>query len=197
MKRTLLWIAASAIAITAPLAAAPMSFYAVLNGPSESPANASLGTGLTQVIIDPTAHTLAVWLAFSNLTGTTTASHIHVITTPGAATGGVATTTPTFAGFPLGVTGGGYSNVLDTTLASSFNPSFVTLSGGLSQAEAALFAGITGGNAYLNIHSSVYPGGEIRGFLVPVPEPASGILLASGIAGLLYWRKKRASAIVV
>jgi hypothetical protein len=42
----------------------------------------------------------------------------------------VATTLPTFAGFPLGVTSGTYINTLDLTLASSYNPAFVTANGG-------------------------------------------------------------------
>ena len=64
---------------------------------------------------------------------------------------------------------------LSTTAASSF----VTANGGTpTTAEVALFSGITTGRAYLNIHSSVFGGGEIRGFLLPIPEPATlGILV--------------------
>jgi hypothetical protein len=69
-------------------------------------------------------------VSFSGLLGTTTASHIHCCTpTPLSGTAGVATTTPTFAGFPLGVTSGTYMNTLDLTLASSYNPAFVTANG--------------------------------------------------------------------
>ena len=167
-----------------PVYATTFSYSVFLDGLSESPANASPGTGTASVIYDDTAHTLFIDLVFSGLVGTTTASHIHAATaTPGAGTAGVATTTPTFAGFPLGVTSGSYVNTLNLTLASSYNPAYITANGGTTAtAEAALAAAIASGRAYLNVHSSVFGGGEIRGFLVPVPEPGTFALL--GLGGL-------------
>jgi CHRD domain-containing protein/PEP-CTERM motif-containing protein len=158
---------------------------ASLSGPAESPPNASPGTGSAIVTIDTVAQTLRVQVTFSGLTGTTTASHIHSATAvPFVGTAGVATTTPTFAGFPLGVTSGTYDNTLDLTLASSYNPAFVAANGGTTTtAAAALIAGILDGRAYLNVHSTTFPGGEIRGFLA-TPEPATMFLLGTGLAGV-------------
>src|SRR6476646_10235573 len=92
--------------VLAQRASATVTVYqANMDGPSESPANNSPGTGFTQVTYDSVAHSLAVHVVFQGLSGNTTASHIHSATTVAfAGTAGVATTTPTFAGFPLGVT---------------------------------------------------------------------------------------------
>ena len=154
--------------------AAILTYVANLDGASESPPNASPGTGAAQVDYDNVAHTLHVHATFSGLLGNTTASHIHAPTaSPGTGTAGVATTTPTFAGFPLGVMSGTYDNTLDLTLATSYNPSYVTANGGTpATAEAALTAAIAAGKAYFNIHTQSFGGGEIRGFLVEAPTPA-------------------------
>ncbi len=171
------------------------SYEVFMSGPDESPPNASPGTGFGMVDYNDVAHTLAVSASFSGLLGTTTASHIHAATpAPGVLTAGVATTTPTFAGFPLGVTSGTYSNILDLTQSSSWNPAYVSASGGTNAlAEAALFAAMDAGEAYWNIHTTVVPGGEIRGFLISVPEPASCCLLAFGAVALGGVARRRRS----
>ena len=178
-------VAASALTLCATAShAAILPFFAILNGPSESPANASPGTGFATVTLDTVANTLTLNVSFSGLTGTTSASHIHAATTTAfTGTAGVATTTPTFAGFPLGVTSGTYSNTLDMTQASSYNPAFVTANGGTTAtAQAALFAAIQANKSYLNIHTTTFPGGEIRGFITAAPEP--GTLSLMGGLGL-------------
>lgn len=166
-------------------------YEASLDGPSEKPPVASPATGFTTVSYNDVAHTLRVEVTFSGLLGGTTAAHIHCCVLP-PDTVGVATTTPTFPLFPTGATSGSYDSTFDLTLASSFNPTFVTNSGGTpAGAEAALAAGLAAGEAYLNIHTSAFPAGEIRGFLQPVaiPEPATALLLGGGL--LLSLRKRQ------
>jgi hypothetical protein len=55
-------------------------YVANLNGPSESPPNASPGTASAEVDFDIGAHTMRVQATFSGLLGTTTAAHIHAAT---------------------------------------------------------------------------------------------------------------------
>jgi hypothetical protein len=181
--------ALAALALMACAPPAPAAFYtATLTGMNESPPNTSPGTGTALVEFDPAIHLLHVQIAFSGLEGTTTASHIHAATAvPGVGNAGVATQTPTFLNFPLGVTSGSYDMTFDTSMASTYNPAFVTANGAsVPAAEAALGASLAAGTAYLNIHTTMFPGGEIRGFLEPVttttPAPAGLVLALAGVA---------------
>jgi hypothetical protein len=182
--------------LAVPQARAASIYVATLDGPSESPPNASPGTGFATITLDTVLHSMRVEVTFSGLLGTTTASHIHAATpVPGTGVAPVATQVPTFTGFPLGVTSGTYDHTFDTSLPSTWNPAYVTANGGTALgAEAALAAALAAGKAYLNIHTSVVPGGEIRGFLSPIPEPSS---LAMGMTatllglGLASFRRRR------
>ena len=129
--------------------AAPISYFADLNGLNEAQPNGSPGTGTAEVDFDLEAHSMRVQVTFSDLVGTTTASHIHAPTDmPGTGTAMVATQIPTFVDFPLGVTSGTYDHTFDTSQGSTYNPDFVTAHGGTAAgAEAALAASLAEGTA--------------------------------------------------
>ena len=173
-------------AVAMPAAAHEAVYTTSLNGPSEAPPNTSPGIGMATITIDFDLVTMRVQESFSGLSGDVAAAHIHCCTAiPETGTAGVATVTPTFTGFPSGVTAGTYDHTFDMTVASSYNPAFVTANGGnISGAFNTLVAGLAAGTAYSNIHTDVYPGGEIRGFLhaAPIPEPETYAMLLAGLA---------------
>lgn len=165
-----------------------------LDGPSEFPPNAVPGTGTARVEYDDEAHSMRVIASFQDLTGTTTAAHIHapIPDPPSNPTAGVATQLPSFSGFPIGVTSGAMDTMFDLTLASSWNPSYVTNNGGSpATAEVAFFTAMNDGRAYFNIHSNFDTSGEIRGFFALIPEPISLVLLVTGVATIGAWRRFR------
>ena len=41
------------------------------------------------------------------------------------------------------------------------------------------------GYLYMNVHTSVFPGGEIRGQLLSVPEPSTAALLGLGLGAVV------------
>jgi hypothetical protein len=151
----------------------------------------SSGFGSASVIYDSDAHTLVVNFDWNNLTGTTTVAHIHCCVDP-PGTVGVATYPGTFPGFPQGTTSGTYSSPtpIDLTLESSYTVNFLNNFGGgtAAGAELALINNMFAGRAYLNVHSSFAPGGEIRDFLAPVPEPGTTALFAVPFALLVARR---------
>jgi hypothetical protein len=172
-------------------------YFSNLSGSNESPPNVSAGTGYA--VIDIAGTDMRIQASFGGLTGTTTAAHIHAPTAvAGTGTVGVATTTPSFPGFPLGVTSGTMDQTYDMTFASNYNGSFITAYGGTpTSAFEALKAAFNEGKAYFNIHSSSSPGGEIRGFplvcntVIDLNQPAilgatyqaSNSINATGIIG--------------
>ena len=164
------------IALLSPNATASTILIANLAGTNEFPPNASPGTGLGTFTLSADQSTLDVLLFFSGLVALDTAAHIHCCAPPGVN----AAVRLNLTGFPLGVTSGSYSHTftLATDLVGITPADFVT--------------GLLGGQTYANIHTSQFPGGEIRGQIVP--EPSMLGLIVLGLAGIGVLRRRTASS---
>ena len=199
---------AAALMLPTPSARADtLTFGGILAGANEVPPTGSPGIGSAAVVLDTTADTIRIIASFVGLTSPDTAAHIHCCQTMPGTNVGVATTMPTFGFgtsqvFPLGVTAGAYDQTFSLLNSSFYNPAFVTANGGtVAGAEAALIAGIEGVHTYFNIHTSNFPGGEIRAELLPLAVPAPivgaglpGVILACG--ALLALERRRRQRVV-
>lgn len=161
-------------------------FTAALAGSNEVPPAGSPGMGFGTVTLDQTLNTLLVNESFAGLTTTATAAHLHCCSPPGVN----AVVAVPFLGFPS-TTSGPFTHLYDLTDATIFNGAFLTAHGGTAAlARADLITGLFGGRTYLNIHTATFPGGEIRGQLVATPEPASLVLLGTGLILLVGLARK-------
>ena len=211
MKRTVWAVAVRLAAATMMLAATAGSAMADWTwvstfGPQAAGAT---GTGNAKVFFNETAKTIRVQFSYAGLTGNPTVGHIHAASTsppyafsnpnPRVALGfGVTSGAP---GWSSGTPGpsGSYDRTFDvSTLTSTLGWSggFKTDHAGLTidQLNAKFVEYMNTGKAYINIHTSANPNGEIGGFFTVVtPEPGHWALLAGGFAITAgrAWRKKR------
>ena len=161
------WTAAALALLAAPLSGQTTIFTATLSGSQEVPSNPSPGTGSGTLTLNNTTFAWTLTGTFSGLTGTTTDAHIH-----GPAAPGVDAPPVVGISFTSGATSGSFSG-----------------SGTFTSSQANdLLAGLY----YINIHSTTYLGGEIRGQLTAVPEPAT-YACAVGIVALLAAAARRRS----
>lgn len=180
MKKILILPAVVALATCAH--AAVFQYGANLTGSFVEPGGAtgSLATGYAQLNYDNVAHTLTVAQYYWVGTASATVSHVHAATaSPGTGNAGVALN---FPGFPSG-SSGTYTVTLDLTQLSTYSGSYASQPTA-SAAETALIADINAGKAYVNLHTSSFAGGEIGGFLAPVPEPGETAAVVGGLLGV-------------
>jgi hypothetical protein len=160
-------------------------------------ATGATGTGTGTLTYNELARALTIAVSFSGLSGTTTVAHIHAPTAvAGTGNAGVATTTPSFVGFPTGVKADSYNTTLDLTLASSYNGAFITNNGGTTEtAQAALISSFDARKAYFNIHTTTFGRGEIRATVTPVPweTDALSVVGTTLLFGFGVWKKNKLS----
>ncbi|MEO5782959.1 MAG: CHRD domain-containing protein, partial [Ginsengibacter sp.] len=115
------------------------TFKATLNGANERPTpNTSTATGSATLIFNIDTKIFTVTTTYSGLTGTASAGHIHK--------GDATIAGPVLFGF----TNVSVSPIVYTSIAL----------------DAAQEADLRAGLHYVNVHTALYPGGEIRGQLI-------------------------------
>lgn len=157
-------LALLAVALVAPTTVTAQTVHATLSSHQEVPALSTPGAGRFRAKVDTAAGTIHWELEYANLEADTLQSHIHF--GQAGVNGGVSAFLCTNLGNgPAGTLAcparsGALSGVI--TAASVIGPS----GQGIAPGEfAALVAAILDGTAYVNVHTTAWPGGEIRGQL--------------------------------
>jgi hypothetical protein len=206
MRARIHWVAALglATAFSAAPARADLIVFAgdldasqVVGTPSTSTA-----TGFAQVTIDTDLFTITTDLFWAGLTGPADRAHMH------DAPFGVSREDPPWNKFFHEVIDDSNPpRTLDCPWSNDF-PTCVPADGGIENVLqlagpgdgygypdfASLLAVFEAGDVYIDMHTELYPGGEIRGQLypvAPVPEPSTLALLGLGLSSVASWRKRR------
>ncbi|HEX5065901.1 MAG TPA: CHRD domain-containing protein [Myxococcota bacterium] len=163
-RSMVLFAALAALLLATSAGATQFTINVTLDGAQEG--NASPATGSATLILDDVANTLDVNLSYSGLTTALTNAHIHCCSLPPVAAGVIIPFVPPMT---TGATSGTFANVFALT------PTQVTQ--------------VMSGLSYINLHTSTFPGGEIRGQIAAVPEPGTLALMSLGLVGLATARR--------
>ena len=139
-------------------------FWAFLSGDNEVPPNNSPALGFATGTYDSVANTFDFsWLISDNLLGDPASPGAHIHNAPAGSNGPIV----------FSISGGPW----DLSGSATWTD--------LSQDNIdALF----GGNLYFNFHTTAFPGGEVRGQIVPAP----GALAIAGMGLACVARRRRA-----
>ncbi|MBI2527920.1 MAG: CHRD domain-containing protein [Candidatus Rokubacteria bacterium] len=162
-------------ALAVPAQAALINFTANLDGFQEVPPHVTPATGLATLVFDDVLNIFDLDLSVSGMLAPITAYHIHAA--------------------PPGVNGPVIVSLV------GLDPSLVGSTAGSIHLDDIPFplanvADLLAGDTYVNVHTTLFPGGEIRAQLVEqqVPGPATLLLLGGGLAaiGVLGWAHRNA-----
>lgn len=150
-----------------PVQAVVFDLSSIIDGLQTVPPTGSPGIGTGVMTYDDVSGQLDWDISWGGLSGLVTVMHFHGPAPPGSNAG-------------VRVNIGVISGTTSPTIGSSV----------ISAVEAA---DLLNDLWYINIHTAQFPGGEIRGQVLLVPEPAGMALVASGIltAGFLVRRRRR------
>ncbi len=144
-------------------------FNVNLSGAQEVPPNGSTATGFATAFFNDATGGLSISGTFTGLTANASAAHLHGFAPAGA-----------------------NASVLITLTATAATSGTVSGSGSIANVGSN-FTDTLGGQTYINIHNSSFPGGEIRGQMInpfAVPEPGAMVLLSLG-GMLAFVRRNR------
>jgi hypothetical protein len=158
---------AGLVLVASPASAVIINFAATISGAQEVPPTPSPATGSAMVTLDTDTNLLSWNITFTaeSLLGTTTASHFHG---------------PAPAGMNAPV-------IVNINLTPGFGSPQIGMATISEEHEAFFLAGLT----YINIHTTAFPGGEIRGQVLQVPEPSGLLLMSAGLGLVLGARRRR------
>ena len=150
------------------------TFFASLDGSQEVPPTMTTGTGMATVSLDTSSDTITVNLSFSDLLAPETSATIDGPAPPGVE---AAMSLYTLDVEPPG----GLSGTVDNQV--------ITLTDLGSYTVAEQIADLESGLWYINVESTLFFEGEIRGQLVP--EPSSLVLACVGLVAIFVGRHLR------
>ena len=199
--RSLSAIAVLAICASAPSRAAVIVFDGNLVADEVVPTggSTSTATGFATVTVDTSLFTITTDLSFEGLTGPADRAHLHN-GPEGQRTDftfehevlGLDDTSPART-IPCPWSTGGYANCVAAT-ATIHDVLQLSAGDGYGFADFnSLLDAFEQDGVFIDVHTQMFPGGEIRGQLMPsVPEPSTLALLCLGVLVLGIARRRRA-----
>ena len=168
----------AAVASTFLTLAQAQTFIANMNGAQDGGLTRQ-GTGTVTLVLS--GNTLSLNGTYSGITTPMSAGHIHG---PGGfGTNAIVVYDLIALGVLSGTTSGTFNGNVSLIASPNSNPNYSSVANQITDLNAGLW--------YLNIHNSSFPGGEIRGQILLIPEPSSLALLGLGAGALLYRLRRK------